>query len=125
MIDPPPDESGRGRTVLELDFLKRSEVTCNVVDVLLFNVAGDSFQDLENVGAVVTLAQKGKSQFAGHNSKKGLQFGGVFLGRCLSHKFSSDAYPRRRESCRTEKSGRTTESSFGRYFRRQLREREE
>lgn len=85
MVNPPPNESGRGCAVSELDFLKRRGVTYKVVDVLLFNVAGDGIQDLENVGAVVTLAQKRKSQFAGHDFKKGLGFGGVFLGRCLSH----------------------------------------
>jgi len=72
-VDPPPDESGRGRTVLELD---RIEVGGGVSDVILLHLIGDRFQDLQEFGTVGSAVQQGSSKVSGHRLKWGIECAG-------------------------------------------------
>ena len=84
MIDPPPDESGRGQAVLELDLLEgggtdRGIMGSGVVNVGVCHVVGNRVQDAQQFGTVGGTVQESSRKVGGHvKMVQGLL--GVFQG---------------------------------------------
>ncbi len=66
-VNPPPEESGRGCAISELDFLQRGGVIQEVCDILLFDLSGQGLQNLQDLGAVGATAEQGDGKVSGHD----------------------------------------------------------